>query len=142
MNLSTRVLVCRSGSEHGGQGTHQRLARKDLWSQVGSRAGEVLSPAGRSLHQLMPREISMSWSSALVCGARLSQQWSGACLSYTLAVVGSTLLGLLISVMAPLLASGEFAQELIYWWSHSADVSVLITCADISGVSPCQMCLF
>ena len=32
---------------------------------------------------VMPSEISVVWSSALVCGARLSQQWSGACLSYT-----------------------------------------------------------
>ena len=89
MNLSPRVSVCRSRRQHGKQGNSQRLARKDLWSQVGSRAGEVLSPAGRSLHQLMPREVSVAWSSPLVCGARLSQQWSGACLSYTLKVVDS-----------------------------------------------------
>ena len=62
--------------------------------QGGSRSGEVLSPAGQSFKQLMPREIGVAWSSTLVCGARLSQQWSGACLSYTLKVVCSTLLGL------------------------------------------------
>ena len=52
-----------------------------------------------------------------VCVAQLSQQWSGACLSYTLKVVHSTLLGLLISVLAPLMASGEFPQELVCGWS-------------------------
>ena len=45
------------------------------------------------------------WSSA-------SQQWSGDCLSYTLRVVGSTLLGLLVSVLAPLMPSGKFARSL------------------------------
>ena len=83
----------------------------------------------------------MTWSSTLVYGARRSQQWSGARLSYTLKVVHSTLLGLLISVLASLIASGEFAQEPIYGWSHSADMAVLITCADVLGVSPCQTCL-
>ena len=48
--------------------------------------------AGQSLQWPMPREIGVVWSSALVCGARLCQQWSGACLSYTLKVVDSTLL--------------------------------------------------
>ena len=76
--------------------------------QGGSRSGEVLSPAGQSLQQLMPREVSMTWSSTLVYGARRSQQWSGACLNYILKVVYSTLLGLLISVWAPLMASREF----------------------------------
>ena len=63
----------------------------------------------------------------LVCGAWLSQQWSGACLSYTLKVVDSMLLGLLISVLAPLMASGDFPQGAIYGWSHSAAMAVLIT---------------
>ena len=40
-----------------------------------------------------------------------------------------------------LLASVEFAQAPSYGWSHSADMAVLVTCADILGVSPCQMCL-
>ena len=61
----------------GGQVNCQHLARKDLWSQVGSRADKVLSPAGQGLWQSMPREISMAWSSTLVCGAWVSQQWSG-----------------------------------------------------------------
>ena len=37
--------------------------------------------------------------------------------------------------------SGEFPQKPIYGWSSAADMAVLITRADISGVSPCQMCL-
>ena len=110
-----------------------------------------------------PRATSMTWSSTRVCGARLSQQWSGACLSYTLKVVFSTLLGLLISVLALLMPSGEFVQEPMggTWlfclapmtasgdflqkpncgWSHFPDVAILIVCADVLGVSPCQMCL-
>ena len=40
--------------------------------------------AGQSLWWPIPRDISVAWSSALVCGARL---WSGACLSYTLKVL-------------------------------------------------------
>ena len=92
MNLSPRVSVCRSGTQHGGQGSCQHLARKDLWSQEVSRADKVPSPAGQSVRQPLPREIRVVWSSALVCGPRLCQQWSGACLSYTLTVVDFTLL--------------------------------------------------
>ena len=89
----------------------------------------------------MPREISVAWRSTLVCGARLSQQWAGACLSYNFKVVDSPLLGLLISVLEPLMTSVEFPQDPIYGWSCSADTAVLIMCADILGVSPCQMYL-
>ena len=139
MNLSPRVSVCRSRRQHGKQGNSQRLARKDLWSQVGSRAGEVFRPAGRSLHQLMPREVSVAWSSPLVCGARLSQQWSGACLNDTLTVVHSTLLGLLISILAPRMASGEFAQELqvVLLCRHvcSGHVCRYVRCVSLPGVS-------
>ena len=70
MNLSLRVSVCGSRRQYGGQGSCQCPVRKGLQSQVGSRADKVLSPAGQSLWQLMPREISVEWSSALVCGAR------------------------------------------------------------------------
>ena len=85
----------------------------------------------------MLRETNVVWSSTLVCGARLSQQWPEACLSYTLRVVDSTLVGVLISVLAPLMASGES----IYGWFCSADMAVKTTCADIVGVSPCWLCL-
>ena len=71
------------------------------------------------------------WSSA-------SQLWSGAFLSCTLKVVHSTLLGLLINVLVPMMPSVGFPQEPIYGWSRSADMAVLTTCADMS---PCQMCL-
>ena len=94
MNPSPRVSVCGSGRQHSGQGGCQCHAMKDLLSQVDSRADEVLSPAGQSTQQPMAREISMTWSSTLVYGAQLFQQWSGACLSYTLKVLYSTLLGL------------------------------------------------
>ena len=35
----------------------------------------------------------------------------------------------------------EFPQEPIYGWLHSANMAILITCADILSVSPYQMCL-
>ena len=120
--------------QHSGQGNHQHLARKNLKNQMGSGAGKVLSPAGESLQQPMLREINVAWSSLLGCGAQLSQQWPGNCLS-------DTLLGFLISVLAPLIPRGEFPQEFIYRWSCSADAAVLVTCADILGESPYQMCL-
>ena len=94
MSPSPRVSVCRSGSQHHGQGSCQHLARKDLWRQVGSREDEILSPSGQSLQRPIPRKISMAWSSTLVCETRLSQQWPGTFLGYTLKGVDSTLLGL------------------------------------------------
>ena len=94
MNPSPRVSVCKTRRQHCGPGSCQCLAGKDLRSEVGSRAGEVLSPAWQSLGQTMPREISVVWSSTLGCGTQLSQQWYGTCLSYTLTVVDSSLLGL------------------------------------------------
>ena len=47
----------------------------------------------------------------------------------------------LISVLAPLMASVGFLQEPECGWSCSADMAVLITCADILSVSYHQMCL-
>ena len=44
--------------------------------------------------------------------------------------------------LTPLLASVEFPQEPICGWSLSADLSVLVSCVGILGVSPCQTCLF
>ena len=71
--MSPRVSVCRSRRQHGGHGSCQHLARKDLWGQMGSQADEVLSPAGQSPHQPMPREISVAWSSTLgVWGSAVS----------------------------------------------------------------------
>ena len=79
----SQSLSLQVGETARWQGSFQCLARKVLWSQVGSRTGEVLGPAGQGPQQQMPREISVVWSSALVCGARLSQQWSGSCPSCT-----------------------------------------------------------
>ena len=86
----------------------------------------------------MPREIGVVGSSPLGCGARLSQLWSRACLSYTWRVVDSTLLGLLDKCLGTPAGGTEFPQEPIYGWSHSADMATLITGADILGVSPCH----
>ena len=109
MSPSPRVSVSKSRRQHGEQGSCQHLARNNLQRQVGSKADKVFSPAGQSLQWLMPGEISVAWSSTLVCRAQLSQQWPGACLSYTLKVIYSTLLGLLISILAPMIASGDFS---------------------------------
>ena len=97
----------------------------------------------------MTREISVAWSSTLVCGARPSRQWSGACLSYTLKVVYSTLLDLLNKCLGPPDAKcrifpgayGWYMAVLLdspagqcglfpgayLWWSRSADMAILIT---------------
>ena len=69
-----------------------RISR-DLQSQVGCRADEVPHAVGQNLLQLS-KEIIVAGSSILLCGARLTQQWPGTCLSYNLKVVSSTLLGL------------------------------------------------
>ena len=89
----------------------------------------------------MPREISVAQGSPLVCGAHCLSSGLEPTSSYNLRVVGSIPLGFLISVLAPLIASGEFPQEPICGWSHYAHMAVLIMRADILGVSPCQMCL-
>ena len=141
MNPSPRVLVCMSGRQHSGQGSPQHLARKDIWSQVDNRTDKVLSPARQSLWWPMPREISMAWSSTLVCGARLSQQWAGAYLSYTLE--GSVLhpFGSLDNCLG--IPDGEwglFPRSLSIYRFCSADMAVLVPCADILGVPSCQTC--
>ena len=66
MNPSPRVSVSRSWRQHSGQGSCQHLAKKDLQSQVGSRADEVLRLAGQILQRPMPREISVAQSSTAV----------------------------------------------------------------------------
>ena len=40
-------------------------------------ADEVFSPAGQSPWWPMPGEIRVAWSSTLIYGAQLFQQWSG-----------------------------------------------------------------
>ena len=62
---SQSLSVCRSARQHGGQGSCWRLARNGLQSQVSSRT-DVPSPAGHSLRQPMPREISVVRSRTLV----------------------------------------------------------------------------
>ena len=44
-------------------------------------------------------------------------------------------------ILTPLLASTDFHQEPVSGWSRSADMAGLIPCADTLGASPCQMCL-
>ena len=83
----------------------------------------------------MEQQHSGEWSSAVSAAVRSLPQ---------LYLESGVLhpLGLLISILGPPLASGDYPQEPIYGWSRSADPAVLTTCADILGVSPCQMCLF
>ena len=115
MNPSPRVSVCTSRRQHGEQGSCQRLARKDLWNQVSSRADEVLSLAGQSLWKLMPRETSMVWNSTLVCGAQQSQKWSRNCFSYTLKVGYSTILGLFDKYLGTPDAKWGISPEAYLW---------------------------
>ena len=71
MNPILRVSVCGSRRQHSGQKSCQHLARKDLWSQVGSGADKILSPSGQSLQRLLPRDQRGmeqhfgAWSSAV-----------------------------------------------------------------------------
>ena len=112
MDLSPRVSVYRSRRQHSRQGSCQHLARKDCWSQVGSRAGKVLSPAGQSTQQPMAREISMTWSSTLLCGAQLFLQWFGQPASVIpWKCCTPPFWVFLINVLAPLRPSGDFPQE-------------------------------
>ena len=60
----SRVSVCGSGSQHGGQGGGQRLVRKDLQSQVGSRAGPPAADAKGD-------QRGVGWPSG-VCGSAVS----------------------------------------------------------------------
>ena len=77
-------------------------------------------------------EISMAWSSTLVCGAQLSQQWSGNCLSYTLKVVYSTLLGLFDKCLDTLNAKWGICPGAYEWY-----VAVLLgTLASKCAISP------
>ena len=141
MNPSPWVSGCRSGRQHSEQGSPQCLARKDHQSQVGIRADKICSPAGQSLPRPMPREIS-GYGAALRCVELgcLSNGMEPASV-IPLRVVHSTLLGPLLNVFTPLLASGESPQGPFCGRSCSADRAALITCADILGESPCQMCL-
>ena len=139
MNASHRISACRSGRPHSGQESCQFLARKDLQSQVGS--GEKSSvPQGKAFtvnakeDQCGMEQHSGVWSSAVSAVV-----WSLPHLH-----VGSCVLhppGSLDKCLSTLMPSEEFPQEPIYGWSHSADMDIMITCADILGVSPCHMCL-
>ena len=140
MDLSPRVSVCGPGDSMVSKGVvfilQGRISRA-RWA-----AGQMKSSVqqGRD-SSCRCQGDQCGVEQHCVCGTQLCQQWSGACLSYTLKVVYSTLLSLFISVLEPLVASGEFPQEPIYGWSRSADTAVLITYTDILGVSSCQMCL-
>ena len=70
-----------------------------------------------------------------MCGARLSQQWSGACLSCTLGSGGLHPPGSLDECLGSTDGECEFAQGPVCGWSRSADAAVLVMCAVILGVS-------
>ena len=80
----------------------------------------------------MPRLISVAWSSCLVCGSRLSQQSSGACLSCALKVVYSTLLSLFDKCLGTLDAKWGICLGTYGWY-----MAVLLdTPAGKYGISP------
>ena len=83
----------------------------------------------------MPKETAWHGAAYLYVELScLSMVWSLPQLD--LEMVDTTLLGLLIIVLAPLVATGELPQEPISVWSHSADMAVLITHTYILSVSP------
>ena len=140
-NPRPRGSVCRSRTQHGEPGSRQCLVRRNLQSQMGSKADEVLCPAGQSLQWLMPREISVAWSSALVNGTQHLSSGLKSASVIPSRVVDSTLLGLLIGVLAPFMATGEFPQEptyelvLLCRHGYSGHLGRYLRCAS------CQMCL-
>ena len=144
MDPSPRVSSAVLGVSTVGEGVVRVLQGRisgDRWAAEQTTSSVQQGRAGQSLQRPVPGDSSVAWSSTLACGAQLCQQWSEACLPYPLTVVDATLLGLLISVLAPLLASDEFGQQPMCGCSHSPDGAVLITRSDISGAAPCHMCL-
>ena len=87
------------------------------------------------------REIGVIWSSTQGCGAQLSRQWFATYLSH---ILESALLhpsGSLDKYLGTPNGKWGLSPEATCGWSLSADMDVLITCADILLVSPFQMCL-
>ena len=110
------------------------VLREESLEPGGQQGRQSHQSSKAELWQLMPSKISMAWSITLVCGAQLSQQWSGACLSYTLESFILCPSGSLDKCLGTLMTSGEFPQEPICEWSHSANTAVLVMCIDILGV--------
>ena len=113
MNPGPRVSVSRSGKQHGGQGSCQRLARKDFRSQRCRAPGSPCQ--GRS-----------TWRGAALWCVELSCLSSGLKTASVipLKVVNSILLSFLIRALALRMASGEFPQEPIYGWFRFADKDI------------------
>ena len=141
MNLSPRVSVCRSGDSTVGQGVVSVLQGRISGARWATGQAKSSVPQGRaSSGRCQGRSVWRGASLWCVELGRLSsglepasvipwKWWTPAFWVFS------------ISVLAPQLASEEFAQEPIYGWSCSADMATLTSCADILGVSPCQMCL-
>ena len=136
INTSPRVSVCGSKARKGVVSVLQGRISRARWV-----AGQTSpSPAGQGLWWPMPRKIRAVRKSTLVWSSAVSAVvWSLPELYLESGALHP--LGLLISDLAPLVASGEFPQEPVCGWSHSADTAVLITCVGILPVSPCRMCL-
>ena len=120
-------MSCKEGSPKPG-GHQGRWSLQSSWAEP---------PVANAKDQHGMEQHPGVWSlavSAVVWSLRYT------CLSYTLKVVFSTLVSLLITVLALLVPSGEFAQEPFYGWSCSADMAIPVACADILAVSLCQMC--
>ena len=129
-----------------------RISR-DRWQQ-GRRHPQ---PSRAGPPAAMPREISVAWSSTLVCGAQLSQQWAGTRLPYILKVVHSISLGPFDKCLGTPDGKWGISPGAYLWmaslWRHGfltmcasrcvslPGVSALIMCAGNLAVSPYQMCL-
>ena len=132
MNSSPRVSVCRCRRQcrrqHCGRGSCQHLARKDLQRQMA---------AGQMKSSVQPVRATSSDAKG---GQRDMEQHSGVWSSAVSAVVWSLTplylesgalhpLGLLISDLAPLVASGEFAQgPTLQTWLFGSRVQISLVC--------------
>ena len=122
----------RGSSASGKEGSLDPGGQQGRRSPQSSRAKPLATDAKGDQHGM--GQHPGVWSSAVSAVVwSLPQLYLGSCVLHPS--------GSLYNFLAPLMGSVEFAQELLYGWSHSVDTAVLVTCAGILGVFPCQMCL-
>ena len=114
MNLSPRVSVYRSGTQHGRQESQQRFIKRTSGAEVGSRQTKSWAQQGRASSGTAGWRLALRgqhlgvWSSAVsaVVGSLPQLYPRGSCILERVPA-----LGLFIRVLGTLIASGEFPQE-------------------------------
>ena len=112
---SPRVSVCRSGRQHSGQGSCQRLAKKDIGARWA--AGQTKSAVQQGRASGGWCRGRSAWCGAAHWGVELGSLSSGlepASGTYTLEAVYSTLLGIFNKCLFTPKPSVEFPQEPMY----------------------------